>query len=167
MNILGKIGDFLSGGIGKEIVGAVKSYFPPSMSDAEKANLELAIDQAARTHELKLKRLLNDAQEEFNRRIAELEGTAKDLLQAGWLGKIVLFLRGTQRPAWGYATMYFDYMWFVGDGYTEQQELALTIVNVLVLVFLFGERGIKNVMPIINRFLESKGFARASPAPDK
>ncbi|WP_230413519.1 hypothetical protein [Zooshikella ganghwensis] len=61
----------------------------------------------------------------------------------------MLFLRGAQRPVWGFATLYLDLCWFATWQLTVQQETALTLINVLVLGFLFGERAIKNVMPLI------------------
>jgi len=93
---------------------------------------------------------LADAEKTLNKRIAQQEGTAKDLLQLPVIGRLVLFLRGLQRPVWGFFVMYIDYLWFTTPvTYTEQQQTALMLINILVLGFLFGERTLKNLEPLI------------------
>lgn len=158
MSFLTKVSDFLTGGIGGEIVDAVKSYFPPSMSEQEKAQLAHQIQQAADAKALQAQQLANQAQAEFNTRIKQLEGTASDLKAIPVFGHIVLFLRGTQRPLWGYATLYMDVMVFSGkwQNLSNQQESALWVINLLVLGFLFGERAIKNASPVIERLIKAK-----------
>ncbi len=49
--------------------------------------------------------------------------------------------------------MYLDSVWFAGSGaaFTEKQELGLIVINLLVLGFLFGERTVKNLEPLIIR----------------
>ena len=92
----------------------------------------------------------NESVRELNKRIEAQEGTASDLKSLPVIGSVVLFLRGLQRPAWGFFTMYLDYHWFTAvTDYTEQQQTALITVNILVLGFLFGERTIKNLTPLI------------------
>ncbi|WP_417656173.1 hypothetical protein [Pseudidiomarina aestuarii] len=151
MGFLTKVKNFLTGGLGEKIVEGIQAYFPPSMSESEKANLQLAIKQITHQHEVELQQLAAEQDQEFNDRIRDLEGTARDLTQFGWLGRIVVFLRGCQRPIWGGLVMYIDVMWFSGSWptMTKQQESALWIINLLVLGFLFGERAVKNVMPLI------------------
>ena len=39
MNVLTKVADFFTGGIGETILDGVKAYFPPSMTDTEKATM--------------------------------------------------------------------------------------------------------------------------------
>ena len=88
--------------------------------------------------------------------INEHEGTANDLRQAGLLGRVILFARGCQRPLWGFFVMYIDFMWFSGAWKIEkdtQTEFALTVINLLVLGFLFGERAIKNIMPLYEKYM--------------
>lgn len=153
MSLFSKIVDFISGGIGEKIVDTVKDYFPPKMSEEEKRNLEAAIRQATREHELKLLEITQQQQEEFNSRIIEMEGTAKDLNQSGWLGRIVIFLRGAQRPLWGYLVLYMDIMVFSGYWKIQDEQLqsAFWVINLLVLGFLFGERAVRNVMPLLQK----------------
>lgn len=157
-NIFTKAIDFFSGGFGSSVVDAVKEYYPPSMSEQEKAELDFRIQNAVDEKALKGQELTNEAQAEFNNRIAELEGTAKDLKAIPVLGPLMIFLRGCQRPIWGYSTLYMDLMIFSGkwSGLTDAQESALWIINLLVLGFLFGERAIKNVTPLIERVIKTK-----------
>lgn len=158
MNFLEKVGNFLTGGIGSKIVDKVMAQFPDKLSEADKATLEMAVTGATREHEVKLMQLAAEQDKEFNTRIKELEGTARDLSGFGWLGSIVVFLRGCQRPVWGYLVLYMDIMWFSGkwSGLSEQQESAFWIINLLVLGFLFGERAVKNLMPMITEMMKQK-----------
>ena len=149
-SLLAGAAKFLSGGIGQGIVDVVKGRFPAKLSDAEKAQLELDIKLAAHTQEMELEQVLNEGTAEFNNRMKAMEGTASDLKSIPILGPIILFLRGLQRPTWGFATLYFDYMWFIDDFVlNEQQGTVMAIINVLVLGFLFGERAIKNLEPLL------------------
>ena len=140
----------LVGPLFKTIKDGLMSYFQPDMSPQQKAELELRVGNLLHQKEVEMAKISNEAVESLNRRIKEQEGTAKDLLALPVLGRLVLFLRGLQRPAWGFATMYMDNKWFFGDGeFTERQQLAMIIVNTLVLGFLFGERAVKNLEPLI------------------
>lgn len=158
MSILQKAADFFTGGIGSAIVDTVKDYFPPSMSDKEKSELSMRIAEAANKQANEAAKLANEAEAEFNSRIKDLEGTAKDLKSIPIIGPVVIFLRGCQRPVWGYSTLYMDFMIFSGKwaDITEMQESALWVINLLVLGFLFGERAIKNLMPLIERLVKIK-----------
>jgi hypothetical protein len=96
---------------------------------------------------------------EFNKRISDLEGTASDLKSIPIIGPILLFLRGAQRPFWGFATIYLDYQvfskgWNLDPG--SQAGSAFYVINLLVLGFLFGERAIQNVLPYMTQFKGTK-----------
>lgn len=150
MGVLSKITDFVGGSLFKEIKEGVMSYFPPDLSPQQRAEIELKIEKLAAKKQAEANRMLTDAAVQLDKRIAEQEGTAKDLLAMPILGRLVLFLRGLQRPVWGFFTMYIDGMWFTSNPtYTEQQQTALIVINVLVLGFLFGERTLKNLEPLI------------------
>ena len=60
-------------------------------------------------------------------------------------------MRGMFRPAFSYMTMYIDFVYFTTNtsGWSEQQQTLLLAMNLLVLVFFFGERAMKNIMPLI------------------
>ncbi len=159
MDLFGKITDLLAGGTVKTIVDTVKDYFPPSMSDKEKSELSLAISNAEHQREKEILQIANETDREFNDRIKAMEGTAADLKSVPIFGTLIIFLRGTQRPIWGFFTLYADFMalsktWDItGD---PQLKAMLIVVNVLVLTFLFGERAVKNVMPFIIEFFGAK-----------
>jgi hypothetical protein len=146
----GGISDVIKGGI-----DLIDKYIP---SEAEKVELHQrmwGLQQEAKT---RAQQIANEADREFNQRIKDLEGTAGDLKGVPILGPLVLFARGSQRPIWGFATIWFDYQWFfTGVQFTEQQQTALLVINVLVLTFLFGERALKNLMPLIERVFLAKG----------
>lgn len=157
MGLFTKIADFLGGGTIKAIAETVKDYFPPSMSDKEKAELSLRITEAENSKTLQTMAIVNEAQAEFNRRIVELEGSAADLKTIPVIGHILILLRGAQRPIWGVFTLYADYQtWSSVWTLTEKQEAMLLAVNVLVLGFLFGERCVRNIMPFIVQFFGKK-----------
>ena len=91
--------------------------------------------------------------------IRDLEGTAKDLLGVPVLGHVMLFLRGRQRSLFGVFTLVMDWLvfsgvWVLDDG--TRIEVTFFAINVLVLGFLFGERAVKNVMPVLERSFGKK-----------
>lgn len=138
LNVVGKVAD------------VVKDYFPPSMSDKEQAELSLAITKAENKKDEAILKAANEANAQFNDRIKEMEGTASDLKALPVVGRIVIFLRGMQRPVWGFFTLYTDYQVFAGNwDPSDKQDNMLLAINLLVLGFLFGERAVKNVLPLI------------------
>ena len=161
-SLFSKVIDFITGGVGSKIVDKVLAQFPDKLSNADRSALERAVSEATREHELKLLELAKEHEEIFNTRVRELEGTASDLQRFGVFGSLVIFLRGLQRPLWGYSVLVLDFMVFSGkwklgdlvtsvDGNTIGQniESAFWVINFLVLGFLFGERAMKNVLPLI------------------
>ena len=161
MSFFSKVTDFLTGGIGSSIVDKVLKQFPDKLSESEKVDIQRAVMEATREHELKLLELAKEQDEDFNTRVKELEGTASDLKHFGVLGKLIVFLRGAQRPIWGYFVIYMDFMVFSGKWKMEEFvksvgdntigtniESAFWVINFLVLGFLFGERAMKNVLPL-------------------
>ena len=159
MGILSSITDFVGGGLFKEIKEGVMSYFPPDMSPAAKAEAERKVMELLHKKEMETNKVLADAAAALYNRIAEQEGTAKDLTAMGWLGKPIVFLRGMQRPVWGFATLYMDYQWFFDStlkDLSEKQETAFIVLNLLVLGFLFGERAVKNLTPLLVKILGAK-----------
>jgi len=98
MSFSSKAADFLSGGLGSAIVDTVKDYFPPSMSDQEKAELSMRINEAANKQANEAAKIANEAEAEFNQRIKDLEGTAKDLKSIPIIGSDQF--GGIQRYTW-------------------------------------------------------------------
>jgi len=133
-----KILGVLSGSLLKTGFEIAKTYFPPDMSPEKEAEAKLAFGQAEHNQALEVMQVVNAGTAEFNERIKDMEGTAKDLIGVPLLGTVVLFLRGCQRPVWGFFTIYLDYKIFVGDWKpTDLQDKMAIVINVLVLGFLF------------------------------
>lgn len=158
MNIIKSLAGFINGSVFDELKDILVSYFPPTMTDQEKAELELKIAEQLNRKQLATNEIINAAAAQLDHRIKEQEGTASDLKSIPYIGKLMLFLRGAQRPMWGYATLYLDYLWLfnVYGKLNEQQEQALIIINSLVLSFLFGERAIQNVGPTLIRLFNGE-----------
>ncbi len=157
MNIFKTLLDSVGGSLVDSVVGVVKDYFPPSMSDAEKAKMEQGISKMMHKHELQMLKATTDMEKTFNDRIKAMEGTASDLKDMPYIGSAIIFLRGLQRPTWGFGTLYVDLNVFSGTWKLEagsQTESCFWIVNLLVLGFLFGERAVKNLSPLIERMLK-------------
>ena len=151
MSFLSSVTDFVGGGLFKEIKDGIMSYFPPDVSPIQKAEFELRMQEMLAKKEATANKMLNEASGQLNDRIREQEGTAADLKTIPYIGGLIIFMRGMQRPLWGYATLYMDWMWFSGGfpELNEQQQTALIVINVLVLGFLFGERTMQNLTPLI------------------
>jgi hypothetical protein len=114
MGFFDSVVNFLTGGLGTKIVDKVMNQFPDKLSEKEKADIKAAIVEASREHELKLLEIAKQEEESFNKRIKELEGTAGDLEKFGFFGRLVVFLRGMQRPLWGYTVLIMDILVFSG-----------------------------------------------------
>lgn len=157
MGILDKVASFVGGGIFKEAKELVTTYFPPDMSDEQKAAFDLKWQAMEADKKAQADQAIIEAENALTNRITQLEGSAQDLRAIPIVGPIVIFLRGLQRPVWGYATLYFDYVWMTTSvTYTEKQQLALIVINLLVMTFLFGERAIQNLLPMVMEFMGKK-----------
>lgn len=157
MSILKGIREFLTGGLGDKIYQGIKDYFPPDMSEADKALLQLKIKEVDHQHQMEGQRLQLEAEAAVTERIAQLEGTVSELKTIPFVGAFVIFTRAMQRQVWGYSTLYINFLWFSGKWtYTEQQESAMWVINLLVLGFLFGERAIQNIAPLISDLMSKR-----------
>jgi len=146
-----------TGGLASEVKDLVTTYWPPDVSPEKKAQFELEMDKLEFEREKAVDAATQAAEDSLNKRLEMYEGTAKDLLAIPVFGALMLFIRGSQRTVWGMAAIYFDYLWFVTSlKMTDQQQTALIIINCLVLSFLFGERALKNLMPLIIQLLGVK-----------
>ena len=146
----------LTGGLADTLYEAVKTYFPPDMPLEEKTRIMLAMERIEMEKRQQANEALLGAEREVTERIAQLEGTAKDLKSMPVIGRIVLFARGCQRPVWGFFTLWLDYKWFSEWSLSQQQQSALIAINILVLGFLFGERAAKNVMPYVIKAIQKR-----------
>lgn len=157
MSFLTSITDIIGGSIFKEAKEIVMAYWPPDSSPEQKLEIQAKLNdlELAKQHQIDM--AIADAEQRITDRITMTEGSAQDLKAIPIIGPIVLFLRGLQRPVWGYATLYGDAMWFTGRWELgEQQQSALWVINFLVLGFLFGERAVQNVAPLISDLIAKK-----------
>lgn len=163
---VGFVGSFIqSNPIASVIIDTIKGQLREKLSEADAAAIEAQIVAATRDYELQLAQLDAAQIADFNKRTAELEGTAKDLLSAGILGRIVLFFRGSLRPFVGYGLALVDYRVFSGawtfeevpEDIRPQVISAFWLVNLLVLGFWFGERTLVNVLPFVAKMLGFRG----------
>lgn len=157
---MGFLKNLLSGGgLVEKGLDFINKRWPPDMSDEQKAQMDLVIKQMLHEQEIELMGAAQADEEQFNQRTKDLEGTAEDLKEVRFLGPLVIFLRGAFRPLFSYATLYFDWVYFTTDtsAWTDRQETLLMAINLLVLVFFYGERATRNVLPvIINLFAQRK-----------
>lgn len=134
-----------------KIVDLVDKALPDRMSEKERAELTMAAQQLEFDQKIALMDRWNAESDSFRNFTAQFEGTASDLKELGWLGKILLGLRGIQRPVWGFGILMIDYKVFSGTWVLQEPVMMNVIyaINIIVLSFLFGERAIKNVMPLV------------------
>jgi len=156
MSIISKIISDFGGNVIKEGFEVVKEYFPSAQSKAE---AQLKYERFIHEKQKEAGDNALKADQEFNNRIKEMEGTAADLKTIPIIGHIIIFIRGAQRPIWGLFTLYADYMAFSkGWDLSEEPELRsmLFAINILVLGFLFGERAVKNILPFLKEFFAKR-----------
>lgn len=155
MSLIDKVASLFGGGLVDSVIKTVEKYLPPDMSPAEKAAMELELQRMAFEKQKQADSMMADAERRVTERISLLEGTATDLRSIPLIGPIMLFMRGAQRPVWGFAVLYSDMMWFSGKWgvMTTQQESALWVINILVLGFIFGERAVANLAPVISNMM--------------
>lgn len=146
------VAGFFSGETGKEVVGFIRDRFPAKLSDAELAEIQAAAEQREGERKESAMEWAASEQANFNKFTTDMEGTASDLKDVPVLGPIVIFFRGMFRPIFSYFVMYLDFVWFVGTSdFDDQQSTAMIVINMVVLVFFFGERAVKNLAPLIAR----------------
>ena len=151
MSLLDKISGLFGCSLVNSVLDTVKAYLPPGMTPQQEAELKLELERLAFEKQKQADAMMADAERQVTERISLLEGTATDLRSVPVIGPIMLFMRGAQRPVWGFAVLYADIMWFSGKWgvMTTQQESALWVINLLVLGFIFGERAVANLAPVI------------------
>lgn len=158
MNLLDKISGLFGGSLVDSVLDTVKAYLPPGMTPQQEAELKLELERLAFEKQKQADAMMADAERQVTERISLLEGTATDLRSVPFIGPIMLFMRGVQRPVWGFAVLYADMMWFSGKWgeMSEQQESSLWVINLLVLGFLFGERAVANLAPVISEVMAQR-----------
>lgn len=162
MGMLDGILNAATGNLAGTIFDAIKTYFPPSMSEAEKSNVALQLQVIQAQRERDASTAANEAEKNLNERIAQYEGTASDLKAIPIVGSFMLFLRGAQRPIWGFGVLWIDFqvysgVWVLKDAVVQN---SFYVVNFLVLGFLFGERAVANILPLITQFLTARAAGK-------
>ena len=157
MNILKSLINFATGGTSgtlETVWDAVKDHLPDSES---KLQARAQLEEVMRLRQKDDLDAAISLAENLNQRIAAYEGTAADLKAVPYIGPLLLMARGAQRPIWGYATIWLDYQVYSGGWKipTDQMELqtAFYVINFLVLGFLFGERALVNLLPVLESLL--------------
>ena len=143
---------------GQSIGQSVKELLPKDVPEDQKDVIALKIESMIDKQTSEIKVATANLKSEVDSKIEELANTANDLKQIPVLGGIGLFIRGMQRPIWVLALLFIDLKVFSNSsGWTlekgSQAESIFWLLNLLVLGFLFGERAIKNIMPVINKRL--------------
>lgn len=159
MKLFKAIGGFLKETpLGTLAERAIDRILPDKLSEGEKAALTMEMERLSHERDMQIMDRVNEAEQNFNQRIKDMEGTASDLKAIPFIGSIVLFLRGLQRPLWGFSVLWMDLNWFSGSypSLTDRQEACMLAINILVLGFLFGERALKNVMPLLLQWFGRK-----------
>ena len=145
----------VTGGLSGTILNIIDDVVPGGLTPEQRAAVQERTETELTKREENAHKAAGEAERNLTDRISKLEGTAKDLLQMPYIGRLIIFLRGAQRPMWGYGTLYMDFQvfsqtWPIQPGPVE---VAFWTINFLVLGFLFGERAIKNVAPLVLQLL--------------
>jgi hypothetical protein len=157
MSIFKQLTDMVGGSLFKEVKETVMAYWPPEIAPEKRMEMQLKLEEAETNKRAQLAAAMASAEQAVTDRAALLEGSAQDLRAIPIVGPLVLFLRGLQRPVWGYAVLYGDGMWFMGQWELNQsQESALWVINALVLGFLFGERAVQNLTPFVTEMMKAR-----------
>jgi hypothetical protein len=158
MGFLKGLMNFLKGDFVKDAMDFVNTRWPPDMSEAQKAQMTVILKELAHKQAMDLSEVAQADEAAFNKRTVELEGTAADLKSIPFVGALIIFLRGAFRPLFAYMTAYVDWIYFTTNTahWPQQQQTLLISINLLVLVFFFGERALKNVMPLLTNAIAAK-----------
>jgi hypothetical protein len=137
-----------------QITKEILATLPTTVTDDQKKEITPKLEQIIERKVCDLKVARTDVECEVKDKIEKLAQTTKDLEKVPFFGGIGLFLRGMQRPIWGFSLLYID-LKVLSGGWTlpanSQTESAFWLLNLLILGFLFGERAVRNVMPMINK----------------
>ncbi len=139
---------------GANLAAEIVSRLPACIEPEKRAELEKEFTGLIDEKLCNLKIAKKDLENEITQKIETLARTTNDLEKIPFFGPLGLFLRGMQRPIWGLALLFIDLKVFSGAWSmppASQTESAFWLLNLLILGFLFGERAVRNVMPMVNR----------------
>ena len=141
-----------------------------SLSEQDRREITLQIENILTQKFCDLKMAKIEVKNDIEEKFEKASQSTRDLEKVPVFGKMGFFIRGMQRPIWGIALLYIDLQVLSGawplvnklpEGAAAAATSALSssiestfwLINLLVLGFLFGERAVKNVMPMINKRL--------------
>ena len=117
----------------------IRRIFPEKMSEGEEAELDHLLETS------------------FRKFVIEYEGSAKDYQNVPIVGPIILLFRGLIRPSWTVGVLYWNWQYFGSESEWSELRWKLLMINtILVLIFWFGERAVKNVMPFLMELFKKK-----------
>lgn len=168
MELFTGVDDYLQKQYGDTLIHEVLNNLPEDFTSNQRDRLESSLLRAVHHCEKELLAQLALDKEDIEQKIRDLEGTTRDLEGSGGWGAFIRTVRAAQRPIWGYAVLLLDLMVFSGQWnlvsisadmarvmgrnapYIDL-ESAFWLINLLVLGFLFGERAVRNVIPVFHR----------------
>jgi len=95
----------------------------------------------------------------FRSFILAYEGEAKEYRDIPLIGPLMMLIRGLIRPGFTVAVGYWDFIYFSARDmalWPNDKSNLLFAINLIVLIFWFGERTVQYVMPLINAFIQSR-----------
>ena len=95
----------------------------------------------------------------FRSFILAYEGEAKDYKDIPVIGPLMMLIRGIIRPGFTFAVALWDWQYFTAASlelWPHDKTNLLFAINIIVLIFWFGERTVQYVMPLINAFLQAR-----------
>lgn len=114
-------------------------FFADKMSEEDKARLD---------HEAEAFVAIQAHKEDssFRQFVVQYEGAAKDYANLPIVGPLILLMRGVIRPGFTILVAYLDWLYFTSPAvsFTDEQGALLKAVNLIILMFWFGERAITN-----------------------
>ncbi len=122
----------------------------------EKNQFNLKAQEVIHKQELEALEKSIEIEKGFNERTIKLEGTASELKGFGLIGNIIVFLRAAFRPLFSYGVGFTAIMVFMGYYELPEDESIKKLFNLIcgiVIVFYFGERAVKNVIPLIGVYM--------------
>jgi len=127
-------------GITDLVKTGLNKFLPDKMSETDRAKLNADMTQFMASEATK-------ANSVFRKFILEYEGSMKDYKDVPYIGKLVLVFRGLIRPVFTIGVGYWDYLYFTAgnmDLWTPEKASLLKAINLIVLIFWFGERAAQN-----------------------
>ena len=123
-----------------------KELNPDMLANAlSNSDMLVTLKELELSHKLEWEKLIMQDRKNQQQFILEYEGAAKDYKDIPFIGPIILLFRGLIRPMFTVAVGYWDWIYFTTAlVWAPEKVKLLTAINLLVLVFWFGERAVKN-----------------------